>query len=173
MFANLECKCVEVGSKLLFLPVRWLLVGRLLSKMTNNCVVWVCVRLFVWLATPGCTCEKMEMACVAVKASALPSYADTDTNTGRCRMNKLTLSRFKITRMGSVAKIQLKGVGDNCFVLCTIWPDSTGQLNDGQICLDPSVVTNTTGEAVLREWIESEYEVNSTGMQHLCAANKN
>jgi hypothetical protein len=114
----------------------------------------------------------MEMACIAVKASALPSYADTDTNTGRCRMNKRTLSNLKITRMGSVAKIQLKGVGDNYCVLCTIWPDSAGQLNDGQICLDPSVVATTTGK-VVREWTESEYEVNRTGMQHLCAANNN
>jgi hypothetical protein len=86
-----------------------------------NFVVWVRVRLFLWLvATPGCSCEKMEMACIAVKASALPSYADTDSNTGRCRMNQRTLSKLKITRMGSIAKIQLKGAGDNYCVLCTI-----------------------------------------------------
>lgn len=80
------------------------------------------------------------MPFTAINSNTYLLFSKSDKNSGRCRVNRKTFAVLKAS-IGSVAQIRLKfDVNSSCDVLCTLWPDRDDNVQESELCLDPSVV---------------------------------
>ena len=93
----------------------------------------------------------------AVRASACVSYETSDVGTGRCRMPRAAFQKLGVAKMGSVLTLELTVQGKPLVLLCTAWPDALNFLSDDTICVDDSVLANSSAEYT--PWVEAECKV--------------
>lgn len=107
----------------------------------------------------------------ALNTSRLPSYAELDADSGRCRVSGSSLAAAfpRGLRSGTVLKIKLEGIlsAGTLTALCTVWPDTQNILAEGYLCLDISSILSTkTTSAIhyetVQDWTETTCEVMRT-----------
>ena len=98
----------------------------------------------------------------AISSSSHPLYATSDLGSGRCRMSKSTMLKWKILRLGMVAKLRLFTSEWSYSVLCTVWPDNNEILSENNICIDSTVFMDVVDGKEIPLWTECNYEVSLT-----------